>query len=92
MDELFINGAPDSFSELSDYTEEDKQVVKDINKLIKFNRGMFFKLVSDVRRNQNLHLYEKNGNKLEWKKNEKAYYFTLRSKKKEITKVLKSIT
>lgn len=92
MNELFINGIPKSYTRFSDYTKEDVAMINDICELKSINAPMFFALISDARMKQNQILFQRGENILEWKKSEKAYYFTLKNKIDGmlITKVLKS--
>lgn len=92
FEDLFPNGMPTKFIKFNDYTEEDVQMVEAILKLKKINEGMFFGLIDEARRKKNEVIFERKENKLEWNKNEKAFYFTLEDKRKGklVTKVLKS--
>lgn len=92
IEALFVHEMPRSFNKFEDYTEDDKEAVKNICKLKNVNTAMFFALIAEARKKGNLTKFEKKENKLEWIKDEKAYIFTLKNKKtgKLVTRTLKS--
>ena len=85
MEELFVKGTPDNFIKFEDFSDEDKQVIKDIEELIIYSHDDFFRLVNNARSNSDrTEINLNNGDYLKWDKLSKTFTMKIGKKIKKL--------
>lgn len=81
-----------NYHKLEDFTEADKNMIKEIRELRKFNFSDFFEITDYLSRFQNQTIAKgKDGSELQWNRQEKIFAVRMKNKQgKELQKVLKS--